>query len=222
MRRHDLAWLRPDARFRFQCGLCDAGLSQRVSDWIASGRPLVVARQPAGTENVLLGLTLPASEGRRRVGCLVAREDVVRVIAPLAVELCLHRLSPEAADAMSALASRLAACDIAIGVYGSLAWEVISGESYRHEASDVDVICDVASLEQTRAALAALAKTAARLPCGLDGEIRFPDGRAVAWKELAMAWSERNSQVLIKGPEEVGMVTLSALLSQFDEEQAYA
>lgn len=222
MRRHDLAWLRPDAAIRFQCGLSDAGLSARVSDWIASGRPLVVARQPANTDDVLLGLTLPASEERRRIGCAVARQDVTRISGPLAVQLCLHRLAPEAADAMSALASRLAARDIAIGVYGSLAWEVISKESYRHEASDVDVICDVRSLEQTRTALAALAKTAARLPCGLDGEIRFPDGRAVAWKELAMTWTDRHSQVLVKGPEEVGMVTLSSLLAQFDEEQAYA
>lgn len=222
MRRHDLAYVRPEARFRFHCGVADAGLSRRVSEWIKHGRPLVVARQAAGKGDVLLGLTLPASEGRRRIGCLVPRQDVVRVNGPLAMTRCLPRLGLELAGPLASLASRLAAQGIPIGIYGSLAWEVLSQEVYRHEGSDVDVICDVASLDQTTASLAALTETAAGLACGLDGEIRFPDGRAVAWKELAMAWPDRNSQVLVKGPEEVGLAPLTELLSQFGEEPAHA
>ena len=74
MRRHDLAYVRPGAAVRFHCGIADEELSARVMGWIVRGRPLVVARQVAGSDALLLGLTLPAtSEGRRRVGCFVKR-----------------------------------------------------------------------------------------------------------------------------------------------------
>lgn len=222
MRRHDLAYLRPGTRFRFHCGVSDPALAQRVSDWIERGRPLVVARQVGHAEEILLGLTLPASEGRRRIGCLVARQDVLQVTGPLAVTRCLHRLQPDVAAPLAALATRLLAGGVRIGVYGSLAWEVLSTEIYRHAASDVDVICDVSSPEQTELALAALCETASRLACGLDGEIRFPDGRAVAWKELGGVWPGRNSQVLVKGPDEVALLPLTGLLAQFEEMPAHA
>lgn len=222
MRRHDLAYLRPDAPFHFHCGATDTALAQRVSAWMQAKRPLVVARQGGNGHELLLGLTLPASEGRRRMGCIVAHQDVLQITQPLSITRCLHHLEAELAAPLAELAARLENQGVQIGVYGSLAWEVLSGERYRHAASDIDVICDVTSLEETEVTLAALGETATRLACGLDGEIRFPDGRAAAWKELRSAWSTTNAQVLVKGPAEVAMVPVASLLAQFEEMPAHA
>lgn len=218
MRRHDLAWVRPGAAVRFLCGALDEALSAQVAAWIAVGRPLVVARQLAGGSEALLGLTLPAAEGRRRVGCLVERADLLQVRRPLAIAKCLHRLADDVAAPLAALAERLAAAGVSAGVYGSLAWEALSGEGYRHPESDVDLICDVASIAQAEACLRLLADGAAALPCGLDGEIRFPDGCAVAWRELASAWGKANARVLVKGGVDVGLLPLSVVLEQFEED----
>lgn len=222
MRRHDLAYVLPNANFRFQCGASNVALATQVSSWIGKGRPLVVARQTGQEHELLLGLTLPTSEGRQRIGCLVHRRDVSRISGPLALTACIHRLPPHIAPHLSALASRLADEDVEIGTYGSLAWEVLSQESYRHAASDVDVICDVATLAQAERALQALSEAAALIPCGLDGEIRFPNGAAVAWKELAAAWNKDNSQVLIKGLQDVALLPLASILAQFNEVPAHA
>jgi phosphoribosyl-dephospho-CoA transferase len=222
MRRHDLAWVRPGAPLRFQCGLADDGLSARVGAWIGSAGPLVVARQVAGSGEVLLGLTLPASEGRRRIGCLVHREDVLRVCAPLRIGDCLAGQANELAAPLVGLESRLAACGVEAGVYGSLAWEALSGETYRHADSDVDLICDVASMAQALACIQALEDTAARLPCGLDGEVRFPAGCALAWRELAAGWHKPDARVLVKGGIDVGLLPLAAVLAQFEEDHLHA
>ncbi|MCK6372505.1 MAG: malonate decarboxylase holo-[acyl-carrier-protein] synthase [Zoogloea sp.] len=222
MRRHDLAYVRPGAALRFHCGIADELLSARVMGWIVQGRPLVVARQAADSDALLLGLTLPAaSDGRRRVGCLVKREDVLEVRAPLGILDCLGRLDESVAAPLAALAGRLAGHRIRAGVYGSLAWETLSGQVYRHAASDVDLICDIDSADQLNPCLAALAEAAANMPCGLDGEIRFPDGSAVAWRELAAALGKPGAQVLVKGEVEVGMQPVSALMAQFEEEASH-
>lgn len=218
MRRHDLAYVSAEARPRFHCGAVDEALSSRVSAWIGAGRPLVVARQPAGCGDVLLGLTLPPGEGRQRIGCLVRREDVAQLRGPLGIGECVPRLTDEVALPLAALDRRLAAAGVRGGVYGSVAWEVLSGQAYRHAASDVDLICDVASVAQAAACLRMLADAAAELPCGLDGEVRFPDGAAVAWRELAAAWGRPDARVLVKGEVDVGLLPLSVMLKRFEED----
>jgi len=207
---------------RFRCGAFDAAMSSRVAAWIAAGRPLVVARQPADNADVLLGLTLPAAEGRRRIGCLVDHADMMHVRAPLSVVECLHRLADDVAAPLATLANRLAAAGVRVGVYGSLAWEALSAEIYRHLESDVDLICDVSSFAQADASVRLLAAAAARLPCRLDGEVRFPNGCAVAWRELAVAWGNADARVLVKGNAEVGLLSLSGMLEQLEEGALHA
>lgn len=216
MRRHDLAHVREGATVRFLCGTPDRAISARVAAWIAAGRPLVVARQPANVTDSLLGFTLPAADAGRRVGCLIDRADLLRVHGPLTVANCLHRLPDKAAAPLATLASLLAAEGVNVGVYGSLSWEALSGERYRHPDSDVDLICDVASVAEADACLRLLA-AAAEMPCRLDGEVRFPDGCAVAWRELAAAWGKTTARVLVKGEADAGLLPLSVIVDQFDK-----
>jgi len=222
MRRHDLAYLRPGCHLTFQCGAIDPVLKGRIAAWISAGHPLVVARQVSDSHQTLLGLTLPAIEGKRRVGCLVDAVDVDRITPPLAISAILDSIPHGLDIPLMALARTIKACDAELGLFGSLAWEILTGKQYRNEHSDVDVICDIHSLKQVPQVLEALKKAAAALPCGLDGEIRFPNGHAVSWKELANIWPSDEAQILVKAPYAVFLSTISTLIGSIDENLADA
>ena len=67
-------------------------------------------------------------------------------------------------------------------MYGSYGWQALTGESYAHAASDIDLQIQVPGFEAARQALPLLQQ--ARLPGRLDGEYAFPEGCAIAWREF--------------------------------------
>lgn len=212
MRRHDLVYLRPEATFTTPCAEPGSPFWLAARQWIARGRPLVAARQPTSGGPILLGLALPLHQARKRLSNLVEADQITDVRPPLSVECCVSRLAPPTGERLLALAAAIRGSGAALGVYGSLAWETLSGEAYRHAESDIDLICDVATPDQYALALTAFAQTAAHLPCRLDGELRFPNGDAVAWAELA-GQPRRDQTVLVKGEREVALKPLATLLT---------
>lgn len=217
MRRHDLVYLHPDAAFTTPCASVGDPHWQAARDWIAAGRPLVAARQPAGGE-LLLGLSLPLALQRKRLSINVAPSAVAEVRPPIALDQCCPRLPVAQADVLRRLDAGASACGVRLGVFGSLAWESVSGESYRHAESDIDLICDIATLGQFDALLVLLQRAAAELPCRLDGELRFPGGEAVAWQEIAKQRRDASAQVLVKGEQDVALRPVQALLATLDAE----
>jgi len=222
MRRHDLVYLDRDAAFETPCAATGDLFWQAARDWIGAGRPLVAARQPAGSGPLQLGLSLPLKQQRKRLTIHVDRRAVAGIDAPLSIARCCSRLPAAEADVLRRLAGQAAACSARLGVFGSLAWEALSGEAYRHADSDIDLICDVATLAQLDAMLAALHQAASHLSCRLDGEIRFPDGNAVAWRELAAQRANPAAQVLVKGPHDVALRTVQVLLASLNEACCHA
>ena len=222
MRRHDLIYLRASADFATACAERDSALWQAARDWIDHGRPLVAARQPVAAPAVLLGLTLPLHSERKRLSISVDRSTIVAVQAPLGIARCLPLLPPAAALPLAELDRQISAAHARIGIFGSLAWEAISGEAYRHAGSDIDVICDVATAAQLEIVLAALHQAAASLPCQLDGEIRFPDGNAVAWREIVANLERPKAFVLAKGHVEVRLLPLRALTDSLQPKLRHA
>jgi phosphoribosyl-dephospho-CoA transferase len=217
MRRHDLVYLHPDAAFATPCAETGDPLWLAARDWIAAGRPLVAARQPADGGRLQLGLSLPLAQQRKRLAIAVDRSAVAEIRAPLSIGGCCSQLPAADAAVLRRLEARSAACSVRLGVFGSLAWEALSGESYRHAESDIDLICDVATPAQFDAMLAALHQAAGELACRLDGELRFPDGNAVAWREIAANRQQPAALVLVKGPQEVGLRPVQALLATLAE-----
>lgn len=217
MRRHDLVYLDRDAAFETPCAATGDSLWQAARDWIAAGRPLVAARQAAGGGPLLLGLSLPLKQQRKRLTIHVDRRAVAGIDAPLAIDRCCSRLPVAEAEVLRRLAEQAAACSARLGVFGSLAWETLSGEDYRHADSDIDLICDVATLAQLDGMLAALQLAAGELLCRLDGELRFPDGDSVAWQEFAAHRENPAALVLVKGAQEVGLRSVQSLLFTLNE-----
>lgn len=220
MRRHDLVYLRPAAAWDSPCTAAGSPLWQAAERWLAAGRPLVAARQSDDGAR-LLGLSLPLALDRQRLSIRVEAAAIARCRPPLTVADCLSRLPAEQAAPLRELAGRAQACAAPLGVYGSLAWEALSGEAYRHAASDIDLICDVANPAQLAAMLAALQSAAERLPCRLDGEIRFPDGRAVAWRELVAHLANPAAPVLVKEPRDVSLQPLESLTATLLKEPCH-
>jgi phosphoribosyl-dephospho-CoA transferase len=221
MRRHDLVYLHTTAAFTSACAAEGSGLADEVAAWIALGRPLVMARQPVGP-GVQLGLTLPLRLGRQRLAIQVVREDIAAVLPPVRIQRCLERLPGPSATAMADLATAVAGCGAAIGIFGSLAWEVLTGEDYRNAESDIDIICDVTTSAQLKAVMAALGEAAGHLYCRLDGEVRMPDGLAVSWRELAGLSTKPDARLLVKGPELVGLMSFAELTVSLQAEVMHA
>lgn len=222
MRRHDLAYVRAGSSFSFLCGEGSKELIAAVSAWIATGHPLVVCRQGSDAEQVQLALTLPTLQGRQRVAARFKHEDLIRVSPAIEIRDCLAGLDARAAQVLSELNSSIQKCGASVGVFGSLAWESLTGESYRHEASDVDLICDVTSHLQLEACLDALEEAAGKLAFRLDGELRFPNGEAVAWRELANHRNSPQAKILVKGPVDVSLKPASSVTEILVEELAHA
>ncbi len=212
MRRHDRVYLRPGAAFETPCVDAGGPLWLAARQWIDQGRPLVAARQSIADGRLLLGLSLPLTHDRKRLSIYVDRSCVAAVCTPLAAGQCLCRLPAAAADVLRQLEDEIRGCGARLGIYGSLAWEVVSGEAYRHAGSDIDVICDVDDRRQYEIALAALTLAQSRLACRLDGELRLPDGKAVAWPELAQADCSAGKKVLVKGEATPALMPLSEFL----------
>lgn len=212
MLRHDLVYLHPEAAWDSPCAAVGSPLWLAAERWIAAGRPLVVARQP-DDQALLLGLALPQAFNRQRLAILVAPAAIARRRPALAVADCLPRLPADQAAPLRELAGRAEICSAMLGVYGSLAWETLSGEVYRHAGSDIDLICDVATPAQFDTMLAALQRAEEKLNCKLDGEIRFPDGRAVAWREILARLKTPAAPVLVKGLREVDLQPLENLIA---------
>lgn len=221
MRRHDLVYLHTTAAFTSACAAEGSGLADEVRAWIALGRPFVMARQ-AGAPGVQLGLSLPLRLGRKRLAIQVVREEIAAVLPPVRIQRCLERLPVPSAAAMSDLATAVAACGARIGIFGSLAWEVLTGEAYRNAESDIDIICDVTTPAQLKAVMAALDEAAGGLYCRLDGEVRMPDGLAVSWRELAGLSTKPEARLLVKGPELVALMSFAELTASLQSEVMHA
>ena len=215
MKRHDWVQPRGDARPAFLTA--DPEALAFAHDWIALGRPLVVTRQSPAAGAISLGLALPPAYATRRLACTLSRHAVQGHRGPLSIEEVTPVLCVNDRRALRNLAGELATLGFTVGVYGSSAWQCLSGLAYRHDASDIDVVCDAGSPALTgrelEACLRALDTAAHEARSRLDGEIRFADGRAVAWRELAQARIAPTGVVLAKGERDVALLPWRQLVA---------
>ena len=218
LRRHDLAYLRPGAMRELQFAAPPPGETERwLSDGLAADRPLVVCRQRHDTNAdrcIDLGAALPARLGRARVACRAPLACIARVEPPLTVDRLRAVLAENERSALARLAGVAQRLGVALGAYGSCSWEWLAGESHRSGNSDVDLICDVAHRDALPDWLGAMQRSAREMDDRLDGEVRFPSGQAVAWRELLQAfWSGATSRVMFKSHRECGFATVGSLVA---------
>ncbi len=191
--RHSLVWLSQAGWQQATHALqpAELALCQR---WQEADWPLVVRRQVGAPGNIGLGLAPPpdpATGQKSKLALLCEIGDIVRHQGPLLLRQSIDRAPLAWQSGLAQLDAQLAAEGIEAEVYGSLAWQSVTGQTYVTAHSDIDISVPLASHAQLNAAGTIL--RACSLP--LDGELRFPLQQAVAWKEWFLQDAER---VLVK------------------------
>jgi phosphoribosyl-dephospho-CoA transferase len=209
--RHDLAWLNAQG--------WDEALAQVPPDaqaplarWRRANWPVVARRTDAGLPAglVCVGLPLPPDRAtgiKPRVALRLHAGGIERHTAALA----LARAIPAAPAAWRGHLAPLAGFHMR--VFGSLAMQAFTGLPYLTGASDVDVLFTPSSRQHLEQGLALLVAASAQVP--LDGEIVFPGGAGVAWKEWRDA-STGGRKVLVKTIDEVRMAQPGSMLAALE------
>jgi phosphoribosyl-dephospho-CoA transferase len=218
--RHDLVWLTARGWER-ACAEAPAAAREAIAAWGRAGWPAVVTRPPAALApgRVALGIALPphAADGSKpRIALGAALDEVERSTPPLALRDAIATAPRGWQAALSTLAGKAASAGLDLRVYGSLAFQTLTGQAYVRAGSDIDLLLHPASAKDYRHALALLTRHARGLP--MDGEIVFGKGQAVAWKELAMA-ADGRARVLAKSLHGIALVSVDSLLASLDEAQ---
>ncbi|MDC8756335.1 malonate decarboxylase holo-[acyl-carrier-protein] synthase [Janthinobacterium fluminis] len=214
--RHSLVWLTADGwRAAGAAAPEHAGVLAR---WQAADWPLVSRRRDddAGDDELCLGLALPpdpASGAKLRIALRAPAAQVARSTPPLSLKAVLAT-APEKWRRQLALLND-DSVGLSLRVYGSLALQTLTGQAYLQPSSDIDILFYPATAQQLRSGLALLSTFGATLP--LDGEIVFPNGEAVAWKEWRAA-VQHPAHVLAKGSGAVRLAPLESLLATLRSE----
>ena len=215
--RHDLVWL---DRTNWRGALAPSGTAtlirpwhsetaeRELERWFERGLPAVVCRQEAvGPGRVAVGVALSLSSGKLKVPLTVRQETIVRSAPPLQLQTAAESLSKAWRDALQELVVASSAVGIAFRVYGSVAWQHLSGETYVTESSDVDLLWRADDGAMLDAGLAVLSRWQRQSGIRADGEVRFANGAAVAWPELLNA----PRKVLVKHDRGVALCETDAL-----------
>jgi phosphoribosyl-dephospho-CoA transferase len=169
--------------------------------------PLVVCRQRVENfpPTISLGLPAPSVWDRRKLALEVAPDEVERVGRFPSLEQFEQGYPHETLIAtINEVRSNAPGFEGSIEVYGSFGWETLTGMIYVRPSSDLDLRVEVPDREM--AAAVARALNALQLPIRVDGELAFPDGSAIAWREY-LQWVEgKVGRMLAKSRTSVGFI----------------
>ena len=215
--RHSLAWLH-DAGWQTLRSGADDSWRGALEQWQRADWPLVARRADAdaGPGEICLGLAQapdPVHGVKRRLPLRLASALVRESRPPLLLEETLAGAPAHWSRDLEALRVEARAGGIALRVFGSLAQQALTGAACVTPGSDIDLLFHPDSEQQLADGIWLLSRFASRLP--LDGEVVFPDGDAVAWKEWANAMAMHGRlRVLVKGTHDVRLAAPEELLAQ--------
>jgi phosphoribosyl-dephospho-CoA transferase len=210
LQRHQLVRLRPASWTELLHARSDLAGEALLQAWVDRGWPLIARRPwPGEAGGYALGLPLPPSAGKRRIAVNVQHKDIDSVSslpsmsetigsAPVAWENIAHRLQ--------ALAVQY---DIEARVFGSLAWQWLTGLTYLSPSSDIDIVWTLPKRAHMGAFLAELADIETQAPMRLDGELIRADGSGVNWRELLAG----SKDVALKTPVDVRLCSYEAFVA---------
>lgn len=218
--RNQLAWLDGQAWQQLQAQPWDAEAQAILAHWCTHGLPLVVCRQSAAVPEplVCLGLPAPTRWSRRRLPLAVEPARIARSGAfPSLLQVAHQR---DWGLAALTLDQALARIGVHARVYGSHGWEYLTGQSYLHPDSDIDLSVNVQDFAS--ACEVAQQLSATTLYGRLDGEIVFPAGQAVAWRELQRCLTGQTTQLLVKQRHQVGLASIADVRGFGQRDAAHA
>jgi phosphoribosyl-dephospho-CoA transferase len=214
--RHDLVAI-SDLGWQRARNTAPAYCRDMIDMWRKSDWPAIVRRADADLlpDQLSVGIAMPPCPidgSKMRIGLRVAQSEVRMVLPPLPITQVIVA-APEAWRPLLAALEREATVQgLALRVYGSLALQALTRQPYLTAASDIDVLLYPVTPVQLQRGLELLNFYASSLP--LDGEFVFPQGQAVAWKELSAALRATSGRrVLVKEMHGVYLTTTGALMA---------
>ena len=208
LRRHGLVTITAAGWAQVRTRPWDDEAAACLAHWAAHRLPLVVARQPpvpagaeAGDQTVSLGLPAPLRWSRRRIALQLPRNLLLHAdaVAFPTMAAVVPLLALQAAPAWHALRHGLDRLGCSARVYGSHGWQALTGLPYLHPTSDLDLLLPVADADAADAVVRCLAQADADGAAPrLDGELVFPDGAAVSWREWRAWRAGAAAGVLVK------------------------
>ena len=205
LQRNGLVWLTLPGWDRVLGSDWDVQALSILHHWALRALPLVVCRQRVENfpPTISLGLPAPSVWDRRKLALEVTPDEVDRVgwfptLEQLEQLEQFEQFGPREAfaAAINEIRSNAAGFDGPIQVYGSFGWEALTDMSYVRPGSDLDL--RVLVPDHGMAAAVSRALNALQLPMRVDGELAFPDGSAIAWREY-LQWTERKvDRMLVK------------------------
>ena len=209
-----MAWIRPECRAEVAAQVTDGEIHMQVAAWLESDRPLVVARQPGSMvpDTISLGLALPPAQGKRRIALSVAAHDIARHTRPLLFADTITHAPAEWQPALAELHDAAINIDIELRVFGSLAWQALSGLPYLTPRSDIDLLWHARSQAQLQQGIELLARWEQSSGLRADGEVLFGASSAVSWREWSTLKSGDDQRVLVKRPFSAELVAARELL----------
>jgi phosphoribosyl-dephospho-CoA transferase len=210
--RHDLVWLCADGWHAAAAGAAGQELDA-IELWRHEDWPAIVRRADAGAGPGMLSLGIalppdPVDGSKRRIALRAHRSHVARHAPPLALAQAIKAAPDAWRTELAALDASAAGLDLR--AYGSLALQAITARRYLTDRSDIDLLFAPASIGQLGAGIELLSSYSAHLP--LDGEVVFPRGDAVAWKEWRNAHNN-GARVLAKSIDAVRLADGATLLA---------
>lgn len=189
-----------------------------LTQWQRRDWPAVVRRldADAAPDEVCLGLPVPPDSAgvKTRIALRVRTADVARSSAAIELRAALP-FSGAWHARLTALCDE--AAPLRFRVFGSLAMQALTGLQYVSPASDVDLLFHPASRQALDDGVALLERHTRHVP--LDGEIVFPGGAAVSWKEWQMAM-RHPAKVMVKELHAVRLADTASLLAALAAQEA--
>jgi len=213
--RHDLVWVDSS-------GLVRGSATRRpeeeeiVRGWLDLDRPLVVSRRPADLPPNLCALGLPLSvrQGKRRIAVRVMTDAIREVRRPPALAQITTTAPVRCRRAFRELDRLARKAGIALRVYGSMAWQFLTGETYVTGASDIDLLWRPSSLADLHKGVAMLSGWEEQSGIRADGEVLLPDGSGMSWRE----WARGPRELMVKSIDGVRMRAVGELLQMLTSE----
>jgi phosphoribosyl-dephospho-CoA transferase len=195
LQRNQLVWLTDDAWQQVLARNWDAQAQYILRHWHVEQLPLVVCTQRVQdtAATVSLGLPAPNPWNRRKLALEVPCHALQRAgVFPTVAQVALQCVQP----GWQPLINLLMDLHRTAAVYGSFGWQFLTGLDYVRPTSDLDISAPVPDHASAAALTQALADL--HLPLRLDGELVFPDGSAMAWREYGQWMRGAVDRVLVK------------------------
>lgn len=198
--RHDLVFVSPAGWRAVLDSRGDLAIDALVARWPKKGWPAIRRRAlPCEASGLALGLPLPPSAGKKRISLMVDIDHVASVARPPPLRQA-RAYAPRnwwpTLDRLDRLAFRHS---VDARVFGSLAWQSLTGLDYVTGRSDLDVLFEFQGETDLDCFVADLAAIETDAPMRIDGELMGADGAAVNWREFHGGASE----LLVKSIERV-------------------